>query len=235
MKENIKRFLPLACLLIVMVIAYVSGLTHYLNMETLKSEHTKLLSFVYDHPVLSPVLFTVVYILCTALALPVGFFLCLLSGYLFPQPWSTLYVITGSAIGGSIIFLATKTALGDFLLRKSHPSFKKMEEGFQKHSVSYLLSLRLIHVFPSWIVDAGAAFMGVKLWTFFWTAFIGLIPLTLVFTQEGAALQAIIATGAKFSIETILTLKVRIALIILGALALMPVLIRTFKDKRNDR
>src|SRR5689334_22730827 len=77
----------------------------------------------------------------------------LIGGFLFGVVIGTIYVVISATIGSTIIFLATKTALGEWLAKKATPTLKKLERGFQKNAMSYLLFLRLIPLFPFWLIN----------------------------------------------------------------------------------
>ncbi len=231
--EKIKKWLPLLAIAALMLIAYFSGILHYFSFEKLQMHRHAIIAFVSEHAVLSPLLFICLYIIVAALSLPVGVFLSLLGGFLFAQPFSTLYIVIGATIGASFIFLAAKTAIGDLLKQKASKFLPKIEAGFRENGVSYLLFLRLVPLFPFWLVNLAPAFLGIPLRTFVWTTFIGIIPGAFVFAQAGEGLGAILDSNQGFSIEGIFNWQVKIALIALGIFALIPILIK--KIKKNAR
>lgn len=226
-----QRFIPITLILIFMAIAYFSGLHEYLTFETLKEHRQNLKSAVKEYPLLAPLMFIAIYMISTAFSIPGGIFLSIFGGFLFPQPYSTIYVVTGATLGAIIIFLAAKTALGDYMKGKAGPLMIKMQEGFREDAASYLLFLRLVPIFPFWLVNLAPAFFGVSLRTFAWTTFIGIIPGAFVFTQAGVGLGAIFDSGESLSINTIFNTQVKIALIALGIFALLPVAIKKLRRK----
>lgn len=230
-----KRFLPIAIILLLMGIVYMSGVHKYLTFSNLKAHHSQLKFFVEARPMMSATLFILTYIITSALCLPVGIFLSLFGGFLFPVPWSTLYVVVGATLGSTIIFLAARTAIGDFLKKRAGPFLQKMEKGFQKNAWSYLLLLRFVPIFPFWLINIAPAFFGVRFITFFWTTLIGIIPGAYVFTQAGAGLSAIFASGQAFSFENILNTQVKIALVALGIFALIPIVIKKILVKKSRK
>ncbi len=231
--EKIKKWIPLLVIVTLMIIAYFSGILHYFTFEKLQMHRHTIVAFVSEHWLLSPLLFILLYIIIAALSLPVGAFLSLIGGFLFPQPFSTLYIVIGATIGASLIFLAAKTAIGDLLKKKAGRLLTKIETGFRENGISYLLFLRLVPLFPFWLVNLAPAFLGVPLRTFVWTTFIGIIPGTFVFAQVGAGLGAILDSNQGFSIHGIFNWQVKIALIALGVFALIPIVIK--KMKKNAR
>jgi uncharacterized membrane protein YdjX (TVP38/TMEM64 family) len=134
--------------------------------------------------------------------------------------------VTGATIGASFLFLAARSAIGDSLKRKAGPLLKKMESGFQENAWSYLLFLRLVPLFPFWLVNLAPAFFGGSFTTYFWTTFVGIIPGAYVFTQAGAGLSMIFESGDSFSFSTIFNTQIKMALVALGLFALLPALLK---------
>jgi uncharacterized membrane protein YdjX (TVP38/TMEM64 family) len=232
-KKLIKRFLPLCVILLGMAVIYFSGLYRYLSFDCLKFYHHNLKAYLPTHPVAVPILYILTYIVLTALSVPGAIFLTLLGGYLFPQPLSTIYVIFSATCGATLIFLAASTALADFLKEKAGPFLKKMEQGFQENAASYLLFLRFVPLFPFWIVNIAPAFFGVKLKTFVWTTVVGIAPGSFVFTLAGGGLEKIFESDQVLSIHAIFNIQLKIALTLLGILALVPILIKKIKQHRD--
>ncbi|MCB1072710.1 MAG: TVP38/TMEM64 family protein [Chlamydiia bacterium] len=227
-----KKWIPLIIIIILMLIVYFSGVTKYLTFETIKENRQLILSYIDQYPLLMPFLFTLIYVVMTALSLPGGALLSILGGFIFGVPLSTIYVVVGATIGATIIFSAARTAMGDLLKRKAGPFLLKMETGFQKNAASYLLFLRLIPLFPFWLVNIAPAFFNVKTRTYLWTTFLGIIPGAYVFTQAGNGLGAIFDSGKEFSVETVFNIEIKIALIVLALFALIPIFV---KRLRRDR
>ncbi|WP_420422174.1 TVP38/TMEM64 family protein [Simkania sp.] len=233
-----KKWIPIVVIIILMVVAYFSGVTDYLTFDNLKAHREKLLDHIHAHPILSPVLYILLYIIVVALSLPGGTLLTLFGGFLFGVPIGTIYVVIGATIGATCIFIAAKTALGDVLKRKAGPFLSKMEKGFQKNVVSYLLFLRFIPLFPFWLVNLAPAFFQVRLWTYILTTFIGIIPGTYVYSQAGSGLGAIFDTGQTFSLDAVFNTQIKIALVVLGVFVLIPIFVKPLLKKygkNNDR
>jgi uncharacterized membrane protein YdjX (TVP38/TMEM64 family) len=156
----------------------------------------------------------------------------LAGGFLFPQPFSALYTIIGASIGATFLFLAARTAFGEFLRKRAGPMMKKMEKGFEDNAASYLLFLRFVPIFPFWLVNLAPAIFGVSLFTYVWTTVVGITPGSFVFTQAGAGLGAIFDSGESFSIGLLFNNEMKIAFVALGFFALMPVVIRKIASRK---
>lgn len=229
--EKVKKWIPLILIVILMIIAYFSGILKYFSFDKLQMHRHAIIAFVSSHWTMASLLYIFLYVIVAALSLPVAVFLSLVGGFLFPQPFSTIYIVVGATIGATLVFLAAKTALGDVLKRKAGRLLQKIESGFLKNGVSYLLFLRLVPIFPFWLVNLAPAFLNVRVSTFIWTTFVGIIPGSFVFAQAGAGLGAILDSQQGFSISAIFNWQVKIALIALGVFALIPIFIKRLLSK----
>ncbi len=233
MRRWLWRLIPLLVIVALMVVAYIFDLTDYLSFEVLQKHRQAIVGWIDDRYIVAPLAFMGIYLVSTALSIPGGTYLTLVAGFLFGQPGSTIYVVLGATVGAVIIFLVAKTALGDVLRARAGPHLKKMERGFQKDQVSYMLFLRLAPLFPFWLINIAPAFFGVALWTYIWTTFIGIIPGSFVLAQAGTGLGAILDSDEGFTIEGILNTDMRIALIALALVALLPIAIRRIRNRKN--
>ena len=129
------------------------------------------------------------------------------------------------------MFLIAKSALGDPLRARAGPFLKRMEAGFREDAFNYLLVLRLIPLFPFWIVNLVPAFLGVPLRTYVLGTFIGIIPGSFVFASVGAGIGSVLDSGQEFSPASVLTPQIVIALVGLALLALLPVVYRKLKAR----
>lgn len=233
MKRKIRRLIPFIFIVTFVIIIYLSGLTHSITLENWPEIQQPIQAFLKDHPYLVPFIFIVIYIAYATLSLPGSSILSIIAGALFPQPYSTLYVVIGATIGSSLLFFLARTSARDYFQEISGPFLTKMEKGFHRDAANYLLFLRLIPVFPFFLVNIVSAILGVPFLTFLWTTFLGIIPASFVFTQAGAGLMMILdkMDNEPFSLKTIFNTQVNIALLGLGVLALMPLVIKRWKGR----
>ncbi len=226
------HWLPIIVIFLMMIAAYFLGAANYFTYEMLKERHMALETFVKVHYLAASAIFIGTYIVSTALSLPVGIYISLIGGFLFAQPWSTLFVVFGATIGACILFLAAKTALRDLLTQKYTGTLSKMKKGFNENAASYLLFLRLVPIFPFWLVNLASALFGVRFWTFVWTTAVGIVPAAFVFTQFGAGLGAVFEGKKEFSLNNVFNNDVKIALAGLAILVVIPVVVKKI-HKRN--
>ncbi len=187
----IKRFLPISVIIILIVLAYLTGLTRHLTWDNFEMVHRVAMEYVEKHPYTSPIIYMGIYIIYASLALPGILLLTILGGFLFQIPLSTFYVICSATLGGSILFLSTRRASKNFLSEKIK-LFSKIEKGFQQNAAGYMLFLRLVPLFPCWFVTVSSALFGVRLTTFIWTTFIGIIPCAFLLTSMGKGIMMIL-------------------------------------------
>lgn len=231
----IRRLIPLAVLLAAIAAFFAFGLHHYLSFEALRQHREQLLDLVRQHPWLAPLAFMVVYAAVIALSVPGGAVLTIAGGFLFGILAGTLYVVVAATAGATIVFLIAKTALGDALRAKAGPRIRRMEEGFREDAFSYLLFLRLIPVFPFWLVNIVPAFLGVAARTFVLGTLIGIIPGSLVFASVGNGLGAVFDAGKTPDLGIIFEPKIILPIVGLALLALLPIAYRKLKARKKDR
>ena len=220
---SIRRLIPLAVLLAGTVAVFALGLHEYLEYETLRDHRAWLLSQVEQRFVAAVLAFMAVYTVTIALSVPGGAVLTIAGGFLFGQAVTTAVVVVAATLGATLLFLAARTALGDMLRSRARPWLHRLERGFAENALSYLLVLRLIPLFPFFVVNLVPAFLGVPLRTYVVGTFFGIIPGTFVYASVGAGLGSVLDAGAEFSPGDVLTPQVVTALVGLAVLALLPV------------
>jgi Uncharacterized conserved protein len=221
---SLKRLLPVVVLLAGLAAFFVFGLDKYLSFETLREHRQTLLSWVEHYGPLSALAYIAIYIVMVAFSLPGGAVMTVTGGFLFGAVTGTLYSVIGAAIGATVLFLIARSALGEPLRAKAGPSLKKMEAGFRENALNYLLVLRLVPLFPFFLVNLAPAFLGVPLRTYVIATFVGIIPGSFIFSLVGSGLGSIFEQGKTFSIAGILTPRIVAALVGLAVLALIPVI-----------
>ncbi|MEI6241873.1 MAG: VTT domain-containing protein [Chlamydiota bacterium] len=226
-----KKKIALCCLFIIFLssIAFFFGFHNYFSIENIQIYHKTIKDFVTIHPHITPLLFILILVIITALSFPGVLFMSFIGGYLFSQPYSTLYAVVASTLGSSIFFMAADFLLRDPVMKKATLFLDEMKKGFLKNAAHYLLFLRLIPLFPFWIVNVAAIFFRVPLKTFIWTTLIGIIPEIFIITLAGSGLETLLENQNPLTTSAIFNTQVKIALFGLAILALVPVLFRKYK------
>jgi uncharacterized membrane protein YdjX (TVP38/TMEM64 family) len=220
------RLLPLAVLGLGFVLFFATDLHETFSFELLARRHDTYQAWIAQHPVRALFNFIGVYIVIAAFSLPLSTLMTIASGFLF-GPWlGALLSLIGATLGGSILFLAAKTALGDLLRRYTHGAVKRMEEGFRKDAFNYLLVLRLVPAFPFFLVNIVSALLAVPLRTFLAATALGIVPGAMVYTFAGAGLETVIEAGHEPDFGLVMEPHILLPMIGLALLALAPVLYR---------
>ncbi len=226
---SLGRLVPLLVLVAGLVLFFAFGLQRYLSFEVLRENRETLLTWVQQKGLLAALTYMAIYAIAVAFSLPGGAVMSITGGFLFGTLWGSLYIVIGATLGATALFIIAKTALGDVLRAKAGPSLQKMEAGFRENALSYLLVLRLVPLFPFFVVNLVPAFLGVALPTYVLGTFLGIIPGVFVFASVGAGLGSIFDAGESFSAAGILTPQIITALIGLAALAFIPVVYKKIK------
>lgn len=228
-----RKILPLMALAAVVGLVLWFDLDRYLTFAALKEHRHALVSFVDRQMALAVLTYLAVYTLATAVSLPGGAILSIAGGFLF-GPWlGTLWIVIAATLGAGAIFLLARTALGEPLRRRAGPALRGMEAGFKKNAFSYLLTLRLIPLFPFFLVNLVPAFLGVNLRTYIAATSIGVIPGAFVFASSGVGLGSVFDSSQTFSAGSVLTPEVLVALSGLGLLSLLPVVYKRVRARQS--
>ncbi len=233
-KSPLMRFLPLVLLAAAAAAFFALGLDQYLTFEALRENRALLADFVAVQGAFAVLLYIVIYVVSVALSVPGAAILTVTGGLLFGQWFGSLYVLVGATIGAMGIFLIARTVLGDALRKRAGPALQKMEAGFQENALSYLLVLRLIPLFPFFLVNIVPAFLGVNLRTFVIGTFVGIAPGSFVLATVGAGLGSIFERNDNFSLQGVLTPEIIAALVGLAVLALMTVAYKKFRKSKAN-
>lgn len=227
-----RRFAPVALLGAGAAAFFALGLHRHLSFETLRAHHAELASFVAGNRVLAAVLYVAAYAASTAASVPGGLVLTVTGGLLFGAWLGTALTVVGATAGATALFLVARSALGEGLRGRAGGAVERLANGFREGAFSYLLVLRLVPLFPFFVVNLAPAFLGVSLRTYVLATFIGIVPGSFVYASVGAGLGSVFARGEGFTAAGVLTPQVLTALIGLALLALVPVAYKRFRAQR---
>ncbi len=199
-------------------------LGRYLSLEALKSNRDSLLVFTEQHYPAAVALYIGFYIVMVSVSLPGGAITTLAGGFLFGSLLGTLYVNLGATIGATLAFLASRYLLRDWVESKFGHRLGAIQEGFAKNAFSYLLTLRLIPIFPFFLVNLVSGLTRMKTLSYMAATSLGIIPGSFVYAYAGRQL------GTINSLKEIASPNVLLAFTLLGLLALVPVLYRKFSN-----
>ena len=205
---------------------FVFNLDKHLSFETLRDYRLVLKAYVDEHTIIAPIFFIIVYFMVVVFSLPGGFVMTVTAGFLFDPIMGAIYAIVGATLGASALFLISRITMGEFLRARAKSWINKLQVGFQRHAFSYLLILRLVPIFPFFIVNLVPGFLGVPFFTYISATFLGLIPASFVFASFGAGLDDLFDLGTQFGIKEAITPEMLLALMGLVVLVLSPFIYR---------
>jgi len=223
-----KRLLPLALVGAGFALFFVLGLDRYLSFQALKENRELLLSWRDANFALAVFGFIAAYAVLTAFSVPVGLWMTLAGGFMFGTVMGGFFSLFGATIGATAVFLAARYAFADLLKARAGSAIAKMEAGFRENEMNYMLVLRLVPLFPFWLVNLVPAFLNVSVRTFVVGSFFGMIPGGLVYASVGHGLGSVFESGAEPDLGIIFRPEILIPIIGLALLSLIPVFYKKY-------
>lgn len=230
---SIRRLWPVAILAGGLGLFFALGLDRYATLEALRDNRQLLVEWVAAHRLVAMLVYLGLYTVMVAFSLPGALVATLTGGFLFGTLYGGTLAIVAATSGATILFVAARSAFADLLRAKAGSAIQRMEEGFRENAFNYLLVLRLVPVFPFFLVNLAPAFLGVSLSTFVVATLIGIVPGTFVFASLGNGLGAVFDAGRTPDLGLIFEPQVIGPILALAALALVPVLYRRLKHKNR--
>ena len=231
-KNPLLKILILAVFVGGLIAFFALGGDQYLALETIKSHRDDLLAYTEQHHLLMIAGAITVYTISTALSIPGALILSLTIGFLFGRWTGTGIIVFSATIGATLVFLAARYLFAEAAQRRMGSTAQKIIKGFHANAFNYLLFLRLVPVFPFWLVNLVPAFTPIQLRTYFAATAIGIVPGSFVFANLGQSL------GRIDSLDQLLSKEILLAFVLLGLFALLPVIVRKLrlaKDIKDSR
>ncbi len=226
------RLIPVAVLIAGLVAFFALDLDDYVSLSALKENRQMLANWVEDAGLLALAVYVLAYAVVTAFSIPGGAIMTIAGGFLF-GPWvGGALTVVGATVGATILFLSARYAFADLLRARAGAAVRKMEEGFRENAFSYMLFLRLIPVFPFFLVNLVPAFLGVRLSTYVIGTGLGIIPGTFVYASLGDGFSAVVEKGGDIDLGIIFEPRFLLPIVGLGALALVPVVYKKLRSRR---
>ncbi len=219
------KFFRLFLLLVIgsgIVAFFYFDLHRYLTLEILQAQHEKLVESFHRNPELTVLGYFLIYVSVTALSLPGATVLTLAGGAVFGLLWGTVIISFASTIGACLAFLSARFLFRDVIKRRYAEKMQVIDQGVQRDGWFYLLSLRLIPVFPFFLINLLMGLTAIRLWTFYWVSQLGMLPATLVYVNAGTQLAKI------QSLVDIVSPKI---LLSLGLLGIFPLLAKYLNER----
>lgn len=206
---------------------HLLDLGRYLTLESLKANRLRLEELRAAHAFPFSAAFVLVYVAQTAFSLPGAAILSLAAGAIFGVVQGTLLVVSGATVGAVLAFLASRTLLREWVVKKFGGRMEGIDRGLRESGLSYLLFLRLVPAFPFFLVNLACGVTGLPLRTYAVGTLFGIVPGSLVFVNAGASLAAVESVGQ------VLSLRVLGSFALLGLFALLPTIGKAVRKHRQ--
>ncbi len=188
--------LAVATAFIAALVAFFAFDLHaYLNLDTLRDQRDALLDWTRENLALALAVYVLVYIVMAALSVPGAAVLTLAGGALFGVVAGSIAVSFASTIGATLVFLAARFLFQDAIQKRFSKRLAKINAGVEKDGAFYLLALRLVPVFPFWVINLVMALTPIRTWTYYWVSQLGMLPATVVYVNAGTQLAQVDSVG----------------------------------------
>lgn len=229
----IKRYFLLLVLLMASGMFFYFGLQKYLSLESLVKYQSFIKLWSDQHYLSAVLIYCLLFTGLIACGIPCATFMCLVGGFLFGAI-ALIYAELSTTGGGLILYLTVRTAFGHRIAKSSSGWIKKVEKGFQENAFNYLLTLRLVPIFPCWISNISAGILNVPMKTFLSATLIGIFPSTLIYVLAGRSLDKIFNYHDIPVTQLLLTPSIFLPLLGLAILSLAPVLYKIVKKNNKS-
>jgi uncharacterized membrane protein YdjX (TVP38/TMEM64 family) len=209
----------LAVVLALIASYFLFDLGRYLDLAFLKEIHGSAVALVNERPVASTAGFFLAYVVVTALSLPGAAVMTLAGGAVFGLIWGLVIVSFASSVGATLAMLIARRLLGDWVQQRFSRQLESVNGGLERDGGFYLFSIRMVPLFPFFVVNLVLGLTPIATWTFYWVSQVGMLPGTFVFVFAGTQLASVEGVGDVLSPGLIVALSL---------LGLFPLLARKF-------
>ena len=208
----------------VVAAAWSSGLASAINWDALARHYRTLADWIAEHPVLGGGSYMLGYAAAVALSLPVGLLFSTTGGLLFGPILGALLAVAGATLGATLLFLVARSVLGPALANRGGSRAAALRERLRRDGFNYLLAIRLVPLFPFWLVNLAAALCGIPLLSYISATALGILPVSAVLAWTGAGLTRVLASGERPDLNAIVSWPVLAPLLALAVMSLAPLL-----------
>lgn len=183
-----KKMLILCLIVIAMGAFFYFDLGQWLTLNQLKAQQSTLEAYRVNNPILVPIIYISLYIIVTAFSLPGATIMTLSGGAIFGVFWGTVFANISATIGATIAFLISRFVMGTWVQKQFGDRMTPINKGIEQDGAFYLFSLRLVPLFPFFIINVVMGLTKIKPFTFFWVSSIGMIAGSAVYANAGTQL-----------------------------------------------
>lgn len=174
---------------------FVLDLGRFFTLEYAQSQRENFLNYYAEHQIFTIALYFVIYVIVTALSLPGAAIMTLVGGGIFGLLIGTVVVSFASTIGATLAFLVSRFLLRDYVQQRFAEKLTAINQGIEKEGVFYLFTLRLIPIFPFFVINLVMGLTPLKTRQFFFVSQIGMLAGTIVYVNAGSQLATIESVG----------------------------------------
>jgi uncharacterized membrane protein YdjX (TVP38/TMEM64 family) len=229
---GIKQLWPVVLIGAVLVAAVASGWHQHLSFKSLSDNRDALMAWASANEAAAVLGFVGAYILVVAASIPGKIWMTMAGGFLFGTIPGAILTLVGTTVGSALLFIAVRYAFREFVATHLGPRLRRLDSGFHKNEFNYLLALRLAPVFPFWMVNLGAALLGVRFWTFIATTLLGGIPGSFIYSKVGSGIGEVIDAGEVPDAWMLFEPSVLALLFGLALISLLPVALERYRARR---
>lgn len=226
---KITRLIPLLIIMVAFLSFFLFGWHQYFSFSVLNESHHVMIQWSQDHFFIAMLGYCVLYTLMVTASLPTTILLTLIGGYLFGMTLGTILTVFSSTLGSVLFVLAIKMGMEDGKVQQRNKIIQATAVEIQKNPFSYLLFLRLMPIFPFWMINVTCGILNMPISTFAIGTFIGIIPGSFLYISLGSGLEHIFDQGETLNFGIIFEPRILLSLFGLGLLSLIPVVNRKIK------
>lgn len=187
-RADLSRWALLFVIAVLIAAFFIFDLQYYLTLETLKAQQAAIETYRSQHPVPALAIYALIYVAVTALSLPGAAILTLAGGAVFGLAWGTLIVSFASSIGATLAFLSARFLFRDLVEARFGDRLNIINKEMDRQGALYLFTLRLVPVFPFFVINLVMGLTNLKTQTFYWVSQLGMLAGTLVYVNAGTQL-----------------------------------------------
>ena len=217
MSQKIYKITLFLIIILVVIFFFICEIDQLLTLDNIRAQQLFLLNYYDQNKLLVHVTFLFIYIITATFSLPVALALTLIGGALFGFFYGLVLVSFGSSIGATFAFLMARFIGHDLVKQRYNAQLSKFYIGFEKEGAFYLFALRMVPLFPFFIINIITALMPIKTWTFYWVSQLGMLPATTLYVFAGTQLSEM------KSLSDIMSPRLILTFILIG---LFPILIK---------
>lgn len=194
-----QRWILLGVIALALIAFFLFDLGDVLTLNNLKAQQDNLAAFRASNPVVLAAGYFVIYVVVTALSLPGATIMTLAGGAIFGFTQGLLLVSFASSLGATLAFLVARFLLHDWVQQRFGDRIAPVNRGIEKDGAFYLFSLRLVPLFPFFMINLVMGLTPIKAWTFYWVSQVGMFAGTAVYINAGTQLAQIDSLGGILS------------------------------------